>query len=99
MQARWKNKPNSFGGELMDNSEKNDVSRRDFMKTAIMGIGGLIGAAIGLPAIAYVIGPALQKQTSEWIRLGSAGKVEVNTPTFSSHSSNVGLGSRVSGSR
>ena len=66
----------------MDKSEETNVSRRDFMKTAILSIGGLIGAAIGLPAIAYVIGPALQKGIVEWIRLGSAAKVEVNTPTL-----------------
>jgi menaquinol-cytochrome c reductase iron-sulfur subunit len=66
----------------MSDSEKANVSRRDFMKTAIVGIGGVIGAAIGLPAIAYVIGPALQQNTSEWIRLGSAAKVELNMPTL-----------------
>jgi menaquinol-cytochrome c reductase iron-sulfur subunit len=66
----------------MSDSEKANVSRRDFMKTAIVGIGGVIGAAIGLPAIAYVVGPALQQNTSEWIRLGSAAKVELNMPTL-----------------
>jgi menaquinol-cytochrome c reductase iron-sulfur subunit len=66
----------------MSNSEKPNVSRRDFMKTTILGIGGLIGAAIGLPAIAYVVGPALQQNIIEWIRLGSASKVELNTPTL-----------------
>jgi menaquinol-cytochrome c reductase iron-sulfur subunit len=66
----------------MSKPEEINVSRRDFMKTAILGIGGLIGAAIGLPAVAYVVGPALQQNVSEWIRLGSAGKVELNTPTL-----------------
>lgn len=66
----------------MSDPETTNVSRRDFMKMAILSIGGLIGAAIGLPAIAYVVGPALQQNISEWIRLGSAGKVELNTPTL-----------------
>ena len=66
----------------MSSSEKTSVSRRDFMKTTILGIGGFIGAAIGLPAIAYVVGPALQQNIIEWIRLGSASKVELNTPTL-----------------
>jgi menaquinol-cytochrome c reductase iron-sulfur subunit len=66
----------------MDESQKGKMSRRDFMKTVIAAISGVIGAAIGLPAIAYVVGPALQKETDEWIRLGSVGKVEVNTPTL-----------------
>jgi len=52
------------------------------MKTAIVSIGGLIGAAIGLPAVSYIVGPALKKNTDEWIRLGSVSKVELNTPTL-----------------
>jgi menaquinol-cytochrome c reductase iron-sulfur subunit len=57
-------------------------ARRDFMKAAIFGIGGLIGAAIGLPAIAYIVGPALQQGADVWIRLGATSKVEANNPTL-----------------
>lgn len=57
-------------------------ARRDFMKTVIFGVGGLIGAVIGLPAIAYVVGPALKQGTDAWIRLGAIGKVEQDTPTL-----------------
>lgn len=57
-------------------------ARRDFMKAAIFGIGGLIGAAIGLPAIAYIVGPALQQSADVWIRLGATSKVEANNPTL-----------------
>ena len=56
--------------------------RRDFMRAAIFGIGGLIGAANGLPAVAYIIGPALKQSASEWIRLGAVSKVEFDTPTL-----------------
>jgi menaquinol-cytochrome c reductase iron-sulfur subunit len=58
------------------------MGRRDFMKAVIAAVSGVIGAAIGLPAIAYVVGPALQKEADEWIRLGSVNKVEVNIPTL-----------------
>ena len=53
------------------------------MATATMAIGGVITAGMGIPAIAYIIGPAL-KQSSEqnWILLGSAAKVELGTPTL-----------------
>lgn len=61
---------------------KRKMDRRDFMKAAIFGIGGVIGAAIGLPAIAYVVGPALKKETSTWIQLGAVSKIELNTPTL-----------------
>jgi len=52
------------------------------MKAAILGVGGLIGAALGLPAVAYVIGPALKQVSDIWIRLGAVSKVELDTPTL-----------------
>ena len=63
--------------------EKDEISRRDFMKVATLSIGGLIGLGWGLPAIAYVVGPALKgNQAQEWIRLGSTSKVELGVPTL-----------------
>ncbi len=59
-----------------------EISRRQFMSAAIAAIGGLIGAAVGLPAIAYIIGPALAKKTENWVRLGVVSKVETGTPTL-----------------
>jgi menaquinol-cytochrome c reductase iron-sulfur subunit len=58
------------------------ISRRRFMSTAIAAIGGLIGAAVGLPAIAYIVGPALKKKAESWVRLGAISKVEPGTPTL-----------------
>lgn len=58
------------------------VSRRQFMSVAITAIGGVIGAVVGLPAIAYIVGPALKKQTEDWVRLGVIAKVELGTPTL-----------------
>lgn len=66
----------------MDKSEDKQLGRRNFMKVSIAGIGGLIGAAIGLPAIPYIMGPALQKESDDWIQLGSISKVELNIPTL-----------------
>ena len=61
---------------------KEKMGRRDFMKVAIAGIGGIIGAALGIPAVSYIIGPARKAEDSEWIRLGAISKVELNTPTL-----------------
>ena len=61
---------------------KGKMERRDFMKVAIAGIGGIIGAALGIPAVSYIIGPARKAEDSEWIRLGAISKVELNTPTL-----------------
>lgn len=64
-------------------SEENTMDRRKFLSVATWAIGVLIGAGMGIPAIAYLIGPALE-QTEEqgWIPLGSASKVELGTPTL-----------------
>ncbi len=63
--------------------ESSIMSRRKFMRSAIAAIGGFIGAAMAIPAIAFIVGPAVQrKQQQEWIRLGSASKVEIGTPTL-----------------
>lgn len=66
----------------MTTSKDEQVNRRDFMKTAIVAIGGIIGGAIGIPAIPYIIGPAQQKEDEGWIRLGAVSKVELNVPTL-----------------
>ena len=63
-------------------NEGKKESRQDFMKAAIVGIGGLITAVYGLPAIAYIVGPALKQGTGEWLKLGSVNKVEVGVPTL-----------------
>ena len=59
------------------------IDRRDFMAKATAVIGGVIGAAFAIPAVAYVMGPALQDTTEEeWIRLGSTSKVALGSPTL-----------------
>ena len=67
----------------MEKEEEKEISRRDFMKITIGAIGGLIGLGFGIPAIAYVVGPALVKgQAQEWIQLGAISKVELGKPTL-----------------
>ncbi len=59
------------------------ISRRRFHAIAIWAIGGFISAGMAIPAIAYIIGPALQStKEQEWIRLGSTSKVELGIPTL-----------------
>ena len=65
-----------------DKGEGKEINRRDFMKITIAGIGGVIAAAIGIPAIAYIVGPALKEKAADWIKLGAVNKVELNTPTL-----------------
>jgi menaquinol-cytochrome c reductase iron-sulfur subunit len=66
-----------------EKSEKKELSRRNFLAIATWAIGGLISAALGVPAIAYIIGPALKlNNTQQWIQLGSTAKIELGTPTL-----------------
>jgi menaquinol-cytochrome c reductase iron-sulfur subunit len=59
------------------------VTRRDFVKLATAFVGTVIGAAIGLPAIAYLIDPALKARAKEaWISLGPLEGFVVGQPTL-----------------
>ncbi len=63
--------------------EKDQLSRRKFLAIATGAIGAVIGVVIAIPAVAYVVGPALQRKTSEnWVRLGPTSKVELGTPSL-----------------
>lgn len=62
--------------------EHKDISRRDAMKVAISLIGGLIGTALGIPAIAFIIGPALKKEEANWVRVSSLSSIEIGTPAL-----------------
>lgn len=67
----------------MKDEQNTSVSRKGFFEIAIFSIGGVIGLAMGIPAVAYVLGPALKRTTEQnWIPLGTASKVEIGTPTL-----------------
>ena len=64
-------------------SEDNQVSRKNFMEIAIWSIAGVITLGMTIPAIAYLVGPAIRKaQEQVWLRLGSVLKVEIGVPTL-----------------
>ena len=64
-------------------NDHQSLSRRSLLGIATWAIGGLISLGMGIPAIAYVVGPALKRvESQEWIRLGSASKVELGVPTL-----------------
>src|SRR3990172_460565 len=64
-------------------SESEQINRRGFLSIATCSIGGLIGLMMGIPAIAFVLGPALAREKNEsWTRLGSINKMELGTPTL-----------------
>lgn len=64
-------------------NEDGHMNRRGFLGLVTWAIGGLISAVLGVPAVAYIIGPALsEKESQDWIRLGAASKVELGNPTL-----------------
>jgi menaquinol-cytochrome c reductase iron-sulfur subunit len=59
------------------------ISRRDFIKLTTTAVGAVITAAIGLPAIAYLVDPALKATKSDaWIPLGKLETFEVGKPAL-----------------
>lgn len=58
------------------------VTRRDFVRVVTTFIGSAIAAVIGLPAIGYLIAPAVKVQKSEdWIPLGPLENYPEGIPT------------------
>lgn len=59
------------------------IDRRQFMSWVTGAISAIIGLGLGIPAIAYIVGPSLKKEeTQSWINLGSTSKVELGTPSL-----------------
>jgi len=63
--------------------DSNHISRREFVTLATAAVGTLIGAVIGLPAIAYLLQPALRSTTTDtWIPLGKLDSYTIGVPTL-----------------
>ena len=60
------------------------LSRRDFITWISAAVGSFITVVIGLPALDYLIAPALTAaSTDAWIPLGKLDSFEVGKPTLS----------------
>ena len=56
-------------------------SRRDFIKITTGAIGGVIGLAVGLPALAYLLDPAFKTTSKEaWVPVGKLSDIPVGPP-------------------
>ena len=59
------------------------ISRREFISLTTAAVGAFITAAVGLPAIAYLIEPALQAGSTEaWVPLGKLDSFPLGKPTL-----------------
>lgn len=61
-------------------SNGTSTDRRGFFLTAIYGLMGLISAALGLPAAAYLLFPPRTRKQGQWVEVGDIGSLPVNTP-------------------
>jgi len=57
-----------------------DVSRRNFMVKAIIGISAFIGAAVAIPLAGFGILPVLRKKEPGWSDAGASTDLAVNEP-------------------
>ena len=64
-------------------SDSHEVSRRDFIKGTAAVIGGLIGALIGIPSLAFLLSPAMKSGTESGavIVLGPLDNYPIGVPT------------------
>ena len=67
-------------------ADSHEVQRRDFVNIVLVGIGSVIGLIIGIPAIAYLISPAVKVHEEEaWIPLGPLDAYPLDDPTLFSY--------------
>lgn len=64
-------------------SDPHQVSRRDFIKGTAAVVGGLIGALIGIPSVAFLLSPAVKSgaETEAVIALGPLENYPIGVPT------------------
>ena len=69
----------------MSGSDPNQISRRDFIKGTAAVIGGLIGALIGIPSVAFLLSPAMKSgvdaSRDAVIALGLLENYPIGVPT------------------
>jgi len=64
-------------------AKSHHISRNDFVKVTVGALGTIMGVVVGLPAIGYIISPALKKQVTEaWIALGPIESYPIGIPTL-----------------
>jgi menaquinol-cytochrome c reductase iron-sulfur subunit len=63
-------------------ADSHEVQRRDFVNIVLVGLGSVIGLIIGIPAIAYLLSPAVKVNEEEaWVPLGPLDAYPIGTPT------------------
>ena len=56
------------------------TTRRGFYAAAIYGLWGIMTAALGLPALMYLIVPPRLRRQSDWVDAGDISQLEEGNP-------------------
>jgi menaquinol-cytochrome c reductase iron-sulfur subunit len=70
---------------MADSAHQHGIDRRGFVAGVVALLGAIISAVIGLPAIGYLLAPALEKSRSasdNWVPLGLVEDIPVDEPTL-----------------
>jgi Rieske Fe-S protein len=58
------------------------LSRNEFVKFTVGVLGAIMGAVVGLPAVGYLLSPALKTQkTDAWVPVGPLENYPIGVPT------------------
>lgn len=61
-------------------TEREGANRRSFFVGAIYGIWAVIAAALGLPALVYLLVPPKARKEEEWTPVGDVSRLAPNSP-------------------
>ena len=67
----------SYNEGMSDGTTDN---RRNFFVAAIFGLTGLITAALGVPAAAYLLLPPRTRKDGRWVEAGDISGLQIGTP-------------------
>jgi menaquinol-cytochrome c reductase iron-sulfur subunit len=64
-------------------SKSAHLDRNDFVKVVVGILGTIMGVVVGLPAIGYILSPALKTKSAEaWVPVGKLEDYPVGSPTL-----------------
>src|ERR1017187_4757726 len=66
--------------QMVPSGESEGPSRRNFYVVAIYSLWGAISAALGLPALVYLLFPPKAKKGDEWIEIGDIARLTPLSP-------------------
>jgi menaquinol-cytochrome c reductase iron-sulfur subunit len=67
-------------GSTLEPADSPGTTRRGFYAAAIYGLWAIITAALGLPALMYLLVPPRLRRQNDWVEAGDISQLEPGTP-------------------